>query len=315
MSAPGPESEDFTEKEPDGPSHVDRAFAIEQRGAFHRGLSSKGKMALGLSPTHWGAYSRDEDPQLIDSFFCFLDLLGTRGIRSDQDAQAHLAATHRAMRNANELVAEVPGRWFSDNLGAYVPIVADLDAEVALQALVLEVASVQLALVAEGFAARGGIARGLFYGDDTFIHGPALERAYALETQRAVTPRIVLDEAAIAVATAPGSTAQAWLLRDDADRCVFVDYLHTVALRAGITSADTWFLDGLRAHQRTTQDALFRFDGVADVQEKYRWLAGYHNDAMRRLAPTIATLGATVDELLVTCSARAPTFTPLRTAD
>jgi hypothetical protein len=299
-------SEDFPEL-PSAPAQP--SFTVQRREKFRTAMADKAAMRGPTVPAeHWQAYQRAS--QLIDSFFCFLDLLGTRGARSDEDAQAHLAATRQAMATATQMIEHHrPGRWFSDNLGTFIPVTAAVPQDKALEALLAEAAAVQFALTAEGFATRGGISRGLFFADETFIHGPALERAYILETQRAVFPRVVLDEASIAVAAAhTPDTAEhdwrRWLLKDR-DGTVFVDYLFAVA--DGLAK-DAWLIDGLTEHREMVQTRLHRFDGVKGVQEKYRWLAGYHNNALDRLASTIDELGGDLAKLRVICSRPADDF-------
>ncbi len=53
----------------------------------------------------------------------------------------------------------------------------------------------QLSLAAEGHLVRGGISMGqLFVGEgNTILFGPALVRAYKLESEKAVYPRILVD--------------------------------------------------------------------------------------------------------------------------
>jgi hypothetical protein len=56
------------------------------------------------------------------------------------------------------------------------------------------IAALQAHATAKGFLMRGGIAVGGLIHDDEVVFGPALNRAYDLESRIAVYPRIVVDE-------------------------------------------------------------------------------------------------------------------------
>lgn len=70
-------------------------------------------------------YVRDGEPHLVDSVVVFLDLLGTKGSRTDEEALAQLRATKDAVSSAahsllgqgKSVGSAGASRWFSDNLG------------------------------------------------------------------------------------------------------------------------------------------------------------------------------------------------------
>lgn len=166
-----------------------------------------------------------------------------------------------------------------------------------------------MAFIEHGLFARGAIASGAFFADEDFIHGPALERAVDLEKHRAVHPRVVLDEASIALATerlASGDAAeQGWRdqLLVDEEGVVFVNYLQTV-IDDPVDSFDPHAM--LVRHRTLVEANLHAFDGVERVEQKYRWLAAYHNHFVRSQD---AELGD--DRLLVRCSRPIGEFMPL----
>jgi len=57
-----------------------------------------------------------------------------------------------------------------------------------------EMATIQVMTLSLGFLLRGGIAVGEIYHDDEAVFGPALNRAYELESTVARVPRIVIDD-------------------------------------------------------------------------------------------------------------------------
>jgi hypothetical protein len=231
----------------------------------------------------------DGEPVLSDCAVLFLDLLGTAGPRGDADVLEHLrrtkAAVHRARDDIKDSDVERDrlhrATWFSDNLNLYYAATEEVSAGEALDALIRDVAFLQLGFLIEDLVARGAIAFDRFYADEEFLYGPALDRAVLLEKTRARFPRVVLDEASIAVARRASQTrrnddgvaCQPLLCVDNMDGAVFVDYLS--ALRVSPDNVDLWG-SILLAHRHLIETGLRRYDGIAGVEEKYRWLAGYH---------------------------------------
>lgn len=74
-----------------------------------------------------------------------------------------------------------------------------------------------------GWLVRGGITIGDFYIDDTIVWGPALLRAYELEDQLAIYPRIILDETVTNVLSS--STIKNDFVRVDKDGFRFLNYM------------------------------------------------------------------------------------------
>lgn len=64
-----------------------------------------------------------------------------------------------------------------------------------LQVALFNSAHISLELLNEGYIVRGGITYGDVYYDDLSFFGPAVDRAYEIESKEAVTPRILIDQA------------------------------------------------------------------------------------------------------------------------
>ncbi len=231
-------------------------------------------------------------PRLGDAFVLFLDLLGTRGIRTGDGSLEHLRAVRAALtgaRNARFCDAGEQSRdtvhWFSDNLAIGYPI-DGVSPPARLVQLIVETSYLQIAFVEAGLVGRGAIARGGYFAEETFIYGPALERAVVLEHGRATHPRCVLDEASLAVAIADMATdgpESPWgsQLMIDPQGTVFVDYLMIASDDPVDRDLDLDHV--LSTHRELIERNLYDYDGVPAVEAKYRWLAGYHNFAVERL--------------------------------
>jgi hypothetical protein len=152
---------------------------------------------------------------------------------------------------------------------------------------------------------RGGLSLGLFHIRDGLIFGPALADAYELESERAVHPRVVLSTDAVNCQRRSGPRQNDWvhtthdiLLRDD-DGLTFVNYLDLV-----FDDPDEPGLL-LEVHRDRTVERLKQHRDDKRVWEKYRWVAEYHNDFVRREV-------GDVPELLIAGDAMTWRFSPFR---
>lgn len=82
------------------------------------------------------------------------------------------------------------------------------------------------------------------------------------------------------------------LLRDG--DAVFVDYLRALG-----NDDVKLLMDFLDMHAKLTEDGLQKFDGIAGLEDKYRWLATYHNHCVER---DKHVLGDETSALMVACS-------------
>lgn len=126
----------------------------------------------------------------------FLDILGWRDAideaGNDPQLVASLAARLRLLsRPVVSKVEHMEGAYtslFSDNVVASVPYDQD-SLRLRLEAL----ASILVGAACMGFFFRGGATVGNLYHDEDIVFGPALNRAYELESQKAIYPLVLLD--------------------------------------------------------------------------------------------------------------------------
>lgn len=88
-------------------------------------------------------------------------------------------------------------RFFSDSLIVHIPLRNDIGKFPCRAIFGVLAASAQtfLSCMSKGWAIRGGIELGLAMDiDDTEVYGPALARAYTLESKVAQYPRVVIGE-------------------------------------------------------------------------------------------------------------------------
>jgi hypothetical protein len=152
----------------------------------------------------------------------------------------------------------------------------------------------QLSLAVEGHLVRGGISIGpLFVGDgSTILFGPALVRAYKLESEKAVYPRILVDAGLKKKAEQDGYD-QGWKdhVHRGEDGEYSLDYLFGSALTGLVVPADDDPRPQIERHRKMIEDKIQNEVQHKDerTRQKYKWLALYHNAAVRRLLDRLGT--------------------------
>jgi hypothetical protein len=88
---------------------------------------------------------------------------------------------------------------FSDNI-----VISSIPSKEITPYFLREIATIQLMTASMGFLLRGGIAVGEIIHDEEVVFGPALNRAYELESKVAIYPRIVVDEPVLKIGKIAG---------------------------------------------------------------------------------------------------------------
>lgn len=150
--------------------------------------------------------------QIYEDRYClFLDILGfqslvdgsanfKKGDPEKKSLQSLLAALQQIKEGVNYKDAvEVSGRMkhtsrkvsqFSDSV--IVSYKKDEPYSAGITSIIMHVHQLQLQMTARGILFRGAVTVGKLYHDDSFVLGPALNEAVALE-KLAAYPRVILD--------------------------------------------------------------------------------------------------------------------------
>lgn len=230
----------------------------------------------------------------------FIDVLGFRELvlTSSKDEQAK-AKVHMILsqfqRNCNH--KGVPGdrsskeppiivKAFSDSIVRIVPLNG---AEGSIQAggfasevvhEVIDLCGAQFDLLTHGILVRGGLAIGDLYWDANQMFGPALIRAYELENNFAVYPRIVLDEVVSdLVKNEKCGFSSSNIICQDFDGVWYVDYLgfYSAMLAPHIVFQKDRFhkpFEVFRSHIVQNLSDSHAFDRT---RARHMWLAKYFN--------------------------------------
>jgi hypothetical protein len=228
-------------------------------------------------PSPYVTEDADELPKLLSSAVLYVDLLGIREM-ARHDALGNLRRLHEAItggryRDFLHEQSPWPAASFSDMLVVGSPLLPGGDEESAITGLIAQAASLQLTLTQSNFFLRGALTWGDVHIHNGFAFGEALVDAVEIEEHVAVSPRIILDEAADAImrrSSDDGVDVEPMLLHD-ADGHTFINYL---AVLFDDTDDPT---DGLRRHRDVVAARLDAHRDHKRRWEKYRWVAEYHN--------------------------------------
>lgn len=232
-----------------------------------------------------------------EALVTYMDILGFRDLVQTETA-GHISRTIRLVRDAlkpdrdSARVFEMTYQSFSDLTVVSIPILTSANLRFrpgVLHSQITRVADAQVQLLWEGIAIRGGITFGSIVRSYGQLFGPALIRAYELESKKAKYPRIVVDDVIFRelernpALTKGGEDSDRdqvrLLLRRDEDGCWFIDYLYAFSL----TFYRRKFRQFLRWHRNLIVDRLQEFKREENILEKYDWLAKYHNRAVHRV--------------------------------
>lgn len=130
------------------------------------------------------------DASYDDRVVLFLDILGFRSLiaQERQDIVAK-ALTATAIQYSENIQISA----FSDNVAVSMRIGSNCE----LLQIIQFSSYLAWLLLHKGVLSRGGIAVGKLHHENGIIYGPALNKAYELESQVAVYPRIVLEHDAV----------------------------------------------------------------------------------------------------------------------
>ncbi|PAP98618.1 hypothetical protein LRP31_33435 (plasmid) [Mesorhizobium mediterraneum] len=229
----------------------------------------------------------------------FIDVLGFRNLLETRHAY-DIRDVLLQLREFTAPVEELPirrvkeprllSRAFADSVSDAVVRVRVFDTQYNDGAFfheLLDLLHAQVECIGHGVVIRAGVAVGKAHvGLDGKgpVFGPAMVRAYEIETDEAVHPRILVDEAAYQSFLDDARLRQQdhdleeelrhvdRLLRVDADGKRFIDYLG--ASESEFDDPAGYFVF-LERHAELVRGKLAATSGR--VREKFEWLAGYHN--------------------------------------
>jgi hypothetical protein len=228
---------------------------------------------LGFNQLTEEAFSAGEGDQLLEDFHTAIDgQVGLLKKRSNEDRWEHFRV-----------------KTFTDNIIISHPVTS-WDAEDDIGDLISDLVEFNLRMAVAGFFIRGGWTVDLLYMEDDIVFGPAILKAYKIETEKARVPRIALDETVteflkkhLNFYANPADSPQNHHFLVDVDGVTFVDYL-----RGAVDDSDYPLVvdqSTFAEHRRQIEKNLKKYESQPLIWSKYQWVANYHNFFLKRVAP------------------------------
>ncbi len=203
-----------------------------------------------------------------DCIVAYIDILGTKSILSSDDE----SEVDRFVNKLSNMYRKTVGmdantRVFSDNI-----LIFDSYSDDNLNKIIDIAGQTQFQLLMKyRLASRGGITRGSLYYDDNFVLGKGLVDAYILESEKAVGPRIILDDDL--------STDSSRVCRSPSDDYLMLNYIECSIGDTGQTP----IYDQVSGHRSVLEELIEENRHNPDEKErmkilsKYREAVQYHN--------------------------------------
>lgn len=149
----------------------------------------------------------------------------------------------------------------------------------------LKVLRASAALIHHGMVFRGAVVVGKVVHSENQVFGPAIVKAYELESRKAIYPRIIVDEIITDIAGKYRASHHdrneeieyvMRLLTKDSDGRYFVDYYN--AIHSEFDDMNAGYYQHLLKLHEIISDGLS--NSIDSVREKYVWMARHYNDTV-----------------------------------
>lgn len=132
----------------------------------------------------------------------FIDILGfSEMIRNSEENEDVFITVHKALEEIRNINRNLQSETREKSLGRQEALFSDnivisysTNSPEAEFELIYDAMFLQLCLLYEGVLVRGGITTGKLFHNSNMIFGPALVRAYELESKHAIYPRVLVDD-------------------------------------------------------------------------------------------------------------------------
>lgn len=234
-----------------------------------------------------------ENPKLINSMVCTIDILGFSQMIVDSCSKGYgnkLLNEISSLINKNKQCI-IPNKYsqgkikiYTDNMIVGYPIKDDGEEE--LDEILDNVSEYQFNLALEGLFVRGGVSVGEFYINEDIVFGPALLDAHNTESNLACYPRIVLDDKTVSrlqkyINNYDDVAPQHKKILIGSDGQWFLNYLNTIFKYFTECNNEYEFekvqIELLLKHKAKIEEMLSLSKKNIRTWDKYVWTANYHN--------------------------------------
>jgi hypothetical protein len=223
----------------------------------------------------------------LTRYIAYLDILGFRDMLREDDFEQKISEIIEVLEER---------RGFDEENHPYLKYLAVSDTIIITARkghapdLLWKITQVQNELLKLGFSLRGGIAYGelLIYDNGPIqnIFGPTFVSAYTIESERAIYPRVVIEDAAVDTIRAEfqarsKETTDIFILRD-ADGQFFVNqFARDVIGARKSTSTPQRITKNKRIFAKKIDEGFELSDPKAKM--KWHWLKGQHKSQFRNI--------------------------------
>jgi len=175
-----------------------------------------------------------------------------------------------------------------------------------------KIIAIQVSLSERMILVRGGLTIDKIYHGKAVVFGPALIKAYEMESNAAIYPRICVDAEIVKRINRLENTklpiTRQSCISEDFDGAYFIDYLKhelsswsTVRSRIGQNDYNDGglhaFLVNHKEHvERHLSDAMGK-----PFENKLHWLRKYHNRVIREYGPRLKECSLNINDYLINC--------------
>lgn len=232
----------------------------------------------------------------------FIDILGFRNLVARRDPKTIFNIVRSFTNRGQPVTArdwlhqkehDIRVYHFSDTIVRVTPLLHPKTGEPqgALFSEATALAFIQSYLIEEEVVIRGGMTIGDVFATEDMLFGPAMVRAYDLESRIASYPRVVVDPVLINSVLEDGKLVRhnrvpeqevEWVsgvIDVDFDGIPFVDYINPLP---GLKYPGPAQM-AIDVHKQLVERELASAKGLDSVSAKYNWMAQYHNRKMREV--------------------------------
>ena len=260
------------------------------------------------------------DVKYNTSIISFLDILGFEDIvnkaASPIEVFKILEKFKREAKHDEKLAKMYEQKFsnFSDTVVRTTHILSEENRQFQVGILfceLLHLIHIQSLLICEqGVFIRGCVTIGEICQEGSHIFGPGLNKAYHLEKEKAIYPRIIIDPHVFDLLEQSPLLRSCHhtlemekesieeLVREASDGIRFLDYLKVMS-----EECDDYYAYGqfLERHKQLIVECSEKFKEANDIGSKYKWLTEYHNEVVASVSNKMfKSMGYNRDDLQIT---------------
>ncbi len=212
----------------------------------------------------------------ISSFIAFIDVLGAKEL-INENSEASLNLLHECYELTTKSFADTENNFllkpnvkiFSDNIVISLPY-NDTDDDNSIHSaysLFIFCSIFQFYCLSNGILTRGAITFGSFFQDDLMVLGKGLLRAYELESNVAIYPRIIIDPELNDITELLLRPAKSNFIQKDFDGFYFIELLNEKLSNYWKNEIDIYISENLVKIEKAHTNAK--------VLQKLNWLHNY----------------------------------------